>query len=205
MDAERRRDADAHTGVARARRAGELRHVARRMSPRPEEVGHDHDLARARRDARCDRGWNSRRHDREVRRRDPPARQTAAKRRRNGGELPVRRGFAAAVVIATLGVANRHDVRLVLDPFEPKNPLLYVDLPFWLYLFAILIVGVLLGGFSVWLGQGKWRRMVRSRTQEALRWKGEAERLQRERDAQVASARADQKAEPRKQLALAGR
>jgi hypothetical protein len=114
-------------------------------------------------------------------------------------------GFIAAVVIATLGVANRHGVRLVLDPFEPKNPLLYVDLPFWLYLFAVLILGVLLGGFAVWMGQGKWRRMVRSRTHEALRWKGEAERLQRERDAQVAGARPESRPEPRKHLALASR
>jgi hypothetical protein len=114
-------------------------------------------------------------------------------------------GFIAAVAIATLGVANRHAVRLVLDPFEPKNPLLYVDLPFWLYLFAMLIFGVLLGGFAVWLGQGKWRRLVRSRTHEALRWKGEAERLQRERDAQLASARTESRAEPRKHLALANR
>jgi hypothetical protein len=114
-------------------------------------------------------------------------------------------GFVAAVAIAVLGVANRHDVRLVLDPFEPKTPLLYVELPFWLYLFAMLILGVLLGGFAVWLGQGKWRRLVRSRTHEALRWKGEAERLQRERDAQVASTRAEPRTEPRKQLALAGR
>jgi hypothetical protein len=114
-------------------------------------------------------------------------------------------GFVAAVVIATLGVANRHAVRLVLDPFEPKNPLLYVDLPFWLYLFALLILGVLLGGFAVWLGQGKWRRMVRARTHEALRWKGEAERLQRERDAQVANSRAESRPEQRKHLALASR
>jgi hypothetical protein len=114
-------------------------------------------------------------------------------------------GFVAAVAIATLGVANRHAVRLVLDPFEPKDPLIYVDLPFWLYLFAMLILGVLLGGFAVWLGQGKWRRLVRSRTHEALRWTGEAERLQRERDAQVASARTESRSEPRKHLALASR
>jgi hypothetical protein len=98
VDAERRRDADADARVAHARLAGELRHVARRVSPWPEEVGHDHDLARARRDARCDRRRNSGRRDREVRRRDPPTRQAAAECRRYGGELPVRRGFAAAVV-----------------------------------------------------------------------------------------------------------
>ena len=64
-------------------------------------------------------------------------------------------------------------------------------------LFAMLIVGVMLGGFETWLNQGKWRRMGRARTHEALRWKGEAERLLRERDAGVT--------EKKKQLALANR
>lgn len=103
----------------------------------------------------------------------------------------------AAVIMVTLAVANRHDVRLVLDPFNRQAPVVYAELPFYVYLFAMLIVGVVLGSLATWLSQGKWRRLVRLRTHESLRWKGEAERLMRERDATVA--------ERKKQLAIAGR
>lgn len=106
-------------------------------------------------------------------------------------------GFGAAVVLVTVAVANRHAVTLVLDPFNPQNPVVALQLPFYAYLFGVLIVGVMVGGFATWLGQGKWRRIARNRTQEALRWKGEAERLTRERDARVSSER--------RQLTVVGR
>ncbi len=106
-------------------------------------------------------------------------------------------GFVAAALLITVAVANRHNVQLILDPFNPKDPVLAVTLPFFAYLFATLIAGVLVGGFATWLGQGKWRRMARNRAQEAARWKGEAERLTRERDARVTSER--------RQLAVVGR
>ena len=105
--------------------------------------------------------------------------------------------LAAAIVLVTLAVANRHEVRLVLDPFNRNAPVVFAELPFYVYLFAMLIVGVVLGSLATWITQGRWRRLVRVRTHEALRWKGEAERLMRERDAQVA--------ERKKQLAIAGR
>ncbi len=103
----------------------------------------------------------------------------------------------AAIVLVTLAVANRHEVRLVLDPFNRQAPVVFTELPFYIYLFAMLVAGVVLGSLATWIGQGKWRRLVRVRTHESLRWKGEAERLMRERDATVA--------ERKKQLAIAGR
>ena len=106
----------------------------------------------------------------------------------------------AAVFLITLAVANRHGVQLVLDPFTPEAPVISAMLPFYVYLFAMLILGVILGGLATWVNQGKWRRLVRIRTHESLRWKGEAERLTRERDAGVAAGN-----ERRKQLTVIGR
>ena len=103
----------------------------------------------------------------------------------------------AAIVLVTLSVANRHDVRLVLDPFNRQSPVVFTELPFYIYLLAMLIAGVILGSAATWISQGKWRRLVRARTHESLRWKGEAERLMRERDSNVT--------ERTKQLAIAGR
>ena len=103
----------------------------------------------------------------------------------------------AAVVLIAMSVANRHEVRLVLDPFNRQAPVIFTELPLYVYLFATLVAGVVLGSAATWITQGKWRRLVRARTHESLRWKGEAERLMRERDAGVATAK--------KQLAIVGR
>ncbi|MGH1418049.1 MAG: hypothetical protein ACRBCJ_04245 [Hyphomicrobiaceae bacterium] len=92
-----------------------------------------------------------------------------------------------AVLMITLAVANRHGVRLVLDPFRPESPALAVDLPFYIYLFAALVLGVIAGGLSVWFSQSHWRRSARTRSQDAKRWQAEADRLTRERDASIAA------------------
>ena len=90
--------------------------------------------------------------------------------------------FALGALLVMLAVVNRHEARLVLDPFTPKAPVIYVDGQFFIFLFTMLIVGILIGGIATWMTQGKWRRVARVRTQEAMRWKAEAERLTRERD-----------------------
>lgn len=96
--------------------------------------------------------------------------------------------LAVAAILVTLAIANRHVVSMRLDPFNPDDPVIALALPFYAYLFTMLIVGVVVGGLATWASQGKWRRAARNRTQEALRWKAEAERLTRERDQRVAEA-----------------
>lgn len=95
--------------------------------------------------------------------------------------------FPVAALLITLAVANRHSARLVLDPFRPDHPALSIVLPFYGYLFGMLLIGVLLGGTATWLSQGRWRRIARQRAAEAKRWQAEADRLVRERDAEVGS------------------
>ena len=93
--------------------------------------------------------------------------------------------FSMAVILITLFVINREEVRLVLDPFNPKNPAFAISMPFFWFMFALLFIGAVVGWAATWLSQGKWRRTARQRTQEAMHWKAEAERLTRERDANV--------------------
>lgn len=116
--------------------------------------------------------------------------------------------FVAALALVTLAVANRHPVEVVFDPFNPENPAIGLEMPFFYYLFGMLIIGVLVGGVAVWLSQGKWRRLARQRTQEALRWKAEVDRLIRERDDHVQAAKKLAGTAPtpdRKLVAIAGR
>lgn len=100
-----------------------------------------------------------------------------------------------AIVLVTIAVANREPVRLVLDPFRPEAPVLSLSMPFYVYLLGALTLGVVLGGLATWMTQGRWRRTARLRTQDAMRWQAEADRLSRERDSNV---------EKQKRLALTG-
>ncbi len=104
--------------------------------------------------------------------------------------------FPVALLLITLAIANRHSVRMVLDPFNPEAPVISISLPFFYYLFGALLIGVVAGGAAVWLNQSRWRQSARHRTQEARRWHAEADRLTRERDAGVDRS---------KQLAIADR
>jgi uncharacterized integral membrane protein len=101
-----------------------------------------------------------------------------------------------ALLLITLALANRHSVRLALDPFRPDNPVISLVLPFYVYLLAALLVGVILGGIATWLSQARWRRSARQRGAEAYRWHAEADRLNRERERIV---------DPSRQLAPANR
>jgi uncharacterized integral membrane protein len=112
--------------------------------------------------------------------------------------------FPLAVVLITLAIANRHSVRLVLDPFRPENPVVSLQLPFYAYLLGALILGVALGGFATWLSQSRWRRMARVRSVEARRWQAEADRLGRERDDLITTT-AGRGSERGKSLAVVGR
>lgn len=111
----------------------------------------------------------------------------------------------AALILVSLALANRHPVRLALNPFRPEDAVLAIQLPFYVYLLLALIAGVALGGIATWFNQGRWRRTARHRTQEARRWQSESERLVRERDDMVMAGRSGDKGERGKHLAVAGR
>jgi hypothetical protein len=52
----------------------------------------------------------------------------------------------------------------------------------------VLLLGIVIGGLATWVAQARWRRTARRRAAEARRWQAEADRLSRERQAQVATA-----------------
>lgn len=104
--------------------------------------------------------------------------------------------FPLGILLVAIAIANRHPVNLVLDPFNPETPALAVSLPFYAYLLGALVIGVILGGTATWLGQSRWRRTARIQGQRAQRYEAEAERLTREREADVVRT---------KQLAVASR
>ena len=66
-----------------------------------------------------------------------------------------------AAIIVAFGVANRQAVTVSFDPFSAAAPAYAATLPLFAILFAVLILGVLIGGIAAWIRQGKWRRAAR--------------------------------------------
>ncbi|MGH6683397.1 MAG: LapA family protein [Pseudolabrys sp.] len=66
-----------------------------------------------------------------------------------------------AMVLVAFAVANRQMVTLSFDPFSSASPAYAATLPLFLIILAVLILGVLIGGFAAWIRQGKWRRNAR--------------------------------------------
>jgi uncharacterized integral membrane protein len=71
--------------------------------------------------------------------------------------------IALAIVLVAFASANRQQVTIVFDPFNPADPALAIPWPVPLYvaLFVVLIIGVVVGGCASWLQQSSWRRRAR--------------------------------------------
>ncbi len=76
-----------------------------------------------------------------------------------------------AVILIALAVSNRTSTSFTIDPFNPGNPALTMELPLFIWLFAALAAGMMIGSIATWLKQGKHRRAMRENRQkvDALR------------------------------------
>ncbi len=72
-----------------------------------------------------------------------------------------------AVVLIALAVANRELVAFTIDPFNPGNPALTVNLPLFIFLFAAIALGMVIGSIATWIKQGRYRKLARQRGVEA--------------------------------------
>lgn len=84
----------------------------------------------------------------------------------------------AAVIIA-FAVANRQTVTVSFDPFSSSSPAYAATLPLFVVIFAVLIIGVLIGGIAAWIRQAKWRRSTRRLESEVRALRDEQETIRR--------------------------
>jgi len=85
----------------------------------------------------------------------------------------------AAAVIILLSVANRAPVTLSLDPLGTPSPAWSLTAPLFVFLFAALVLGVVIGGTAAWFGQARWRRAARAERAAAAGLRRELERQRR--------------------------
>ena len=84
----------------------------------------------------------------------------------------------AAVIIA-FAVANRQTVTVSFDPFSSVSPAYAATLPLFAIVFAVLILGVLIGGIAAWIRQSKWRRTARKLDADVRALHAELETIRR--------------------------
>jgi uncharacterized integral membrane protein len=84
-----------------------------------------------------------------------------------------------AIVIVAFAVANRQDVTVSLDPFNPAVPAASVTKPLFVVILGVLILGVIVGGIAAWLRQTKWRRTARRLEREVANLRAEVDTLKR--------------------------
>jgi uncharacterized integral membrane protein len=84
-----------------------------------------------------------------------------------------------AAVIVAFAVANRQTVTVSFDPFSTTAPAYVATLPLFAVIFAVLILGVLIGGIAAWIGQGKWRRAARQSEADLRALQAEQETVRR--------------------------
>lgn len=84
-----------------------------------------------------------------------------------------------AIVLVIFAVANRHGVRVSLDPFNTSDPALSLTAPLFVVMLLSAIAGVVAGGVVTWIGQRGWRKAAR-------RHAADARQAHRELDAQKA-------------------
>jgi uncharacterized integral membrane protein len=82
-----------------------------------------------------------------------------------------------AIALVMFGVANRQNVTLLLDPFARGSDVPSITLPLFMFFFAVLAVGVVIGYVSSWFAAGKHRKAERQLKRECDRLSGECDRL----------------------------
>ena len=84
------------------------------------------------------------------------------------------------LAIVLLAVANEQTVTINLNPFDADDPVLRLELALYQVCFAFFVVGALIGGLIVWLGQGKYRKRARDRRAEAALWQARSDWSERQ-------------------------
>ena len=72
-----------------------------------------------------------------------------------------------AILIVMFAVANREVITVSFDPFDSVTPALAFKMPLFMLIFALVTVGVVVGGIAAWLKQHKWRMRARRAEAEA--------------------------------------
>jgi uncharacterized integral membrane protein len=101
-----------------------------------------------------------------------------------------------AIVIVAFAVANRQEVTVSIDPFNPAQPAYSMTMWLFVPIIVALIFGVVIGGGVSWLRHGRWRRTARRLERELAKLHDEFDAHKRAAGAPVPMAPVPETAEP---------
>ncbi len=101
-----------------------------------------------------------------------------------------------ALIIIAFAIANRQTVSFTLDPLGLAPTTLNFQTPLFVLAFALVILGVIVGGIATWLKQSHWRRAARTMDAEVRKLRAENDQLRKH--AEMAAAAVRSRAEPPK-------
>ena len=84
-----------------------------------------------------------------------------------------------AIVLILLSVANRKMTTFSLDPMSVEAPALAFQVPLFVLLFLVLVLGMFIGSALTWVSQGKHRKALRQKSHETNQLKREKEETAR--------------------------
>jgi uncharacterized integral membrane protein len=88
-----------------------------------------------------------------------------------------------AIVVVALSVANRAAITFSLDPIGGPAPGWSASGPLYVFLFAAVTLGIIIGGIATWLRQSRWRHAARVERANADRLRVEVGRLRQQIEA----------------------
>jgi hypothetical protein len=89
------------------------------------------------------------------------------------------------IIIVMFAVANREIISVSFDPFDTVNPAFALKVPLFGLIFALVGLGVLVGGAASWLKQHKWRTRARRAEAEARELRARLDALEPRRPTPV--------------------
>ena len=83
-----------------------------------------------------------------------------------------------AILLVAFAFANRHFVTVEFDPLASGDiPAFSITWPLFAVLIVTAMLGVLAGGVTTWLAQGRYRKAARQNRAEAEKFRAEAAAL----------------------------
>ena len=66
-----------------------------------------------------------------------------------------------ALILIAFIIANRETVALSLNPFQSQSGNLVFHAPLFVWLFLFLVIGIVIGGITVWFTQHRFRKALK--------------------------------------------
>lgn len=96
-----------------------------------------------------------------------------------------------ALIGIVLAISNRNPVTVRFDPFSETAPALSLPpTPLYLIIFGSILIGIIFGGLSVWISQGRWRRRAWKEFRHARKLEREAAKAAKSNSDETAPTKA---------------